>query len=207
MDGRITCPSSLLPSTTRRSCKNWTIRGGARRRAGSDQIGGRFACSLSRSATHTCSRAAKAGSPPTGDVVRGRAHPTRPLAEGEDGSETEHIFTFLRFLRTAATSGNLRWSHERLTRLWRALKAISLNYFGNKVDQVLRIPSLSVVGNTENRNRASNQPPCHRDPPSMRFLSPPLELAACVPRRVRARPRSLPGMDEWISDEINSGSD
>ena len=39
MDGRITtCPSSLLPSTTRRSGKNWTVRGGARQGSGPDQI-------------------------------------------------------------------------------------------------------------------------------------------------------------------------
>ena len=57
MDGRITtCPSSLLPSTTRRSGKNWTVRGGARQGSGPDQIrsaADSHALSPSRSATHT----------------------------------------------------------------------------------------------------------------------------------------------------------
>ena len=97
----------------------------ARQRAGSDQIGGRFACSLSLTIRHTYVRVAAlqrlAASRRRGPWSRAPnpSVPSQRAREGEDGSETEHIFTFLRFLRTAATSGNLRWSHEkRLTRLW-----------------------------------------------------------------------------------------
>ena len=113
--------------TTRRSGKNWTVRGGspAADRIRSDRRQIRM-LSLSHDPPHihTCSRAAKARRLPATWSVVACTQPVRPFAEGErerereDGSETEHIFTFLRFLRTAATSGNLRWSHERLTRLW-----------------------------------------------------------------------------------------
>ena len=115
MDGRITtCTSSLLPSTTRRSRKNWTIRGGARQRAGSDQIGGRFACSLSLTLTirHTYIRVAAlqrlAASRRRGPWSRAPNPSVPSQRESERGRGRERDRTYFHFSPVFAHGGNQR---------------------------------------------------------------------------------------------------
>ena len=180
-------------------------------RAGSDQIGGRFACSLSLTNRHTYIRVAALQRqfrrlPATWSAVAC----TQPVhsqreREREDGSERDR--TYFHFSPVFAHGGNQRQFAlvaQEADQVVASVEGNLLQLFCQRGGPGLE-DSLPFRRRKHGKSDSCVQAAATATRPAagdffLRHLN--LPHVCCL-----RPPALLPGMDEWISDEINSGSD
>ena len=181
----------------------------AGQRAGSDQIGGRFACSLSLTIRHTYIRVAAlqrlAASRRRGPWSRAPNPSVPSQRESERGRGRERDRTYFHFSPVFAHGGNQR----QLALVAREADQIVVCVVGHLLELFCQKSGLGLEESLPFRRRkhgksnscvqASSR---HRNPPAQqprRFLSPPLELAARVPRPPAP---ALPACLVWMNGSV-----